>query len=82
MKSLIFDSFSEATATYSEETIASFRVLNVNCSVSESLMKMYGFYLILSSIFSMPMYNFYLSFSCHIYQLEMIHLDNSISFSK
>ena len=34
MKSLIFDSFSEATATYSEETIASFRVLNVNCSVS------------------------------------------------
>ena len=55
MKSLIFDSFSEATATYSEETIASFRVLNVNCSVSESLMKMYGFYLILLSIFSMQM---------------------------
>ena len=55
MKSLIFYSFSETSATYSEETIASFRVLNVNCSVSESLMKMYGFYLILLSIFSMPM---------------------------
>ena len=59
MKSLIFYSFSETSATYSEETIASFRVLNVNCSVSESLMKMYGFYLILLSIFSMPKYNFY-----------------------